>query len=130
MVWRNPGSDRPFLQVHGCCVYTLTTRDPATGTVTVMDDVDQVRATVYAMQRRIWQAGHIYAHRWQEGDLVVFHNRGVMHSITGQLAQYQKDATVGDANKRLMWQCTMTSGTAPKAFRKYAGVNETGFVRV
>ncbi|CAK7215110.1 hypothetical protein SCUCBS95973_002367 [Sporothrix curviconia] len=133
MVWRNPGTDRPFLQVHGCCVYKLTTRNPATGETTVMDDVEQVRATVYAMQRRIWQAGHIYAHGWKEGDLVVFHNRGVMHSITGQLAQYQKkDAAdkVDDAKKRLMWQCTMTSGTAPKAFRKYAGVNETGFVRV
>ncbi|EFW99135.1 alpha-ketoglutarate dependent xanthine dioxygenase [Grosmannia clavigera kw1407] len=126
MVWRNPlNPDRPFLQVHGCCVYKLTTRDPATGAESVIDDVEEVRNVVYGFQKRIWAAENIYAHRWEAGDLVVFHNRGVMHSITGQLAQYKED----EAKKRLMWQCTMTSGTAPKAFRKYPGVNETGFAR-
>lgn len=116
--------DRPFLQVHGCCVYKLTTRDPRTGETTVLDDVEQVRKIVYAMQKKIYQAENIYAHRWQEGDLVIFHNRGVMHSITGQLAKYKKE----EDKKRLLWQCTMTSGKAPKAFREYPGVNETGYV--
>ncbi|KAI8651878.1 hypothetical protein LRP88_10876 [Fusarium phalaenopsidis] len=125
MVWRNPlNPHRPFLQVHGCCVYKLTTRDPVTGTISVIDDVSEVRKIVYSFQKRIWAAENIYAHRWEEGDLVIFHNRGVMHSITGQLAQHKQD----EDKKRLMWQCTMTSGTAPKPFRKYPGVNETGFV--
>lgn len=92
MVWRNPmNPDRPFLQVHGCCVYKLTTRNPATGEVTIMDDVEQVRKLVYSMQRKIYAAENIYAHRWEEGDLVIFHNRGVMHSITGQLAKYKEE---------------------------------------
>ncbi|KAF5514836.1 putative dioxygenase [Colletotrichum fructicola] len=102
MVWRNPlNPDRPFLQVHGCCVFKLTTRDPATGAVvSVVDDVAKVREIVYGFQKRIWAAENIYAHRWEEGDVVIFHNRGVMHSITGQLAQYKED----EEKKRLMWQ--------------------------
>lgn len=125
MVWRSPlNPDRPFLQVHGCCVYKLTTRDPTTGAESVIDNVEEVRKIIYGFQKRIWAAENIYAHRWENGDIVVFHNRGVMHSITGQLAKYN-----GDEAKRLMWQCTMTSGTPPKAFRKCPGVNETGFVK-
>lgn len=115
MVWKNPGNpDRPHLQVHGCCVYKLKTVDPKTGAVTVVDDVEKVREIVYKMQSKIYRAENIYAHRWQEGDLVVFHNRGVMHSITGQLAQYKEE----EDKRRLLWQCTMTSLTPPKAFRE------------
>lgn len=76
MVWQNPfNPERPFLQVHGCCVYKLTTRSPHTGEITIMDDVEQVRKVVYEMQRKICAAENIYAHRWEEGDLVIFHNR-------------------------------------------------------
>jgi alpha-ketoglutarate-dependent taurine dioxygenase len=114
MVWRNPGSDRPHLQVHGCCVYKLTTKDPKTGSTTIVDDVAEVRKICYAMQKKIWAAENIYAHRWQEGDVVIFHNRGVMHSITGQLSQYKED----EEKKRLLWQCTMTSNSQPKAYRE------------
>lgn len=127
MVWRNPlNPDRPFLQVHGCCVFKLTTKDPKTGAVSVIDDVKKVRELVYGFQKRIWAAENIYAHRWREGDLVIFHNRGVMHSITGQLSAHKEN----EDKKRLLWQCTMTSGTAPKAFRPSACPNETGFVAV
>jgi alpha-ketoglutarate-dependent taurine dioxygenase len=112
MVWRNPlNPERPFLQVSGCCVSKLTTRNPQTGEITIMDDVDQVRKVVYEMQRKFYVAENIYAHRWEEGDLVIFHNRGVMYSITGRLLDYKDD----DDKRRLLWQCTMTSATPPKA---------------
>ncbi|CEJ54243.1 Putative Alpha-ketoglutarate dependent xanthine dioxygenase [Penicillium brasilianum] len=126
MVWQNPlNPDRPFLQVHGCCVYKLTTRNPQTGEISIMDDVEQVRKVVYDMQRKIYAASNIYAHRWEEGDLVIFHNRGVMHSITGQLSQHKGD----EDKRRLLWQCTMTSTTPPKPFREYEGVNDTGYCK-
>ncbi|OGE48287.1 hypothetical protein PENARI_c030G09472 [Penicillium arizonense] len=126
MVWRSPmNPDRPFLQVHGCCVYKLTTRNPTTGKATVMDDVEKVREVVHNTQKKIYAAENIYAHRWQEGDVVIFHNRGVMHSITGQLAKYKEED-----KKRMLWQCTMTSTTPPKPFLDYEGVNNTGYVRV
>ncbi|KAJ5376404.1 hypothetical protein N7509_013290 [Penicillium cosmopolitanum] len=124
MVWRNPlNPERPFLQVHGCCVYKLSTRNPTTGEITIMDDVRQVRNKIYSMQRKIYAAENIYAHRWEEGDLVIFHNRGVMHSITGQLAKYKEE----EDKRRMLWQCTMTSTSAPKPFREYEGVNDTGY---
>ncbi|KAJ5157222.1 uncharacterized protein N7482_008322 [Penicillium canariense] len=127
MVWRNPlNPDRPFLQFHGCCVYKLTTRDPHTGAITVLDNVEEVRKVVYNMQRKIYTARNIYAHRWEEGGLVVFHNRGVMHSITGQLLKHKED----DDKRRLLWQCTMTSTKPPKPFRDYEGVNDSGYARV
>lgn len=90
-----------------------------------MDDVEKVRQTVYNMQRKIYAAQQLYAHRWVEGDLVVFHNRGVMHSITGQLEQHDEVD-----KKRLLWQCTMASLDPPKPFREYPGVNSSGYVRV
>lgn len=62
---------------------------------------------MYGLQRRINAAENIYAHRWVQGDVVIFHNRGTLHSITGQLAQYKADKE----KKRLLWQCTMTSTT-------------------
>jgi alpha-ketoglutarate-dependent taurine dioxygenase len=115
MVWRNPGSKGlPHLQIHGCCVYKLTTTDPNTGAVTVIDDLVTVRNICYAMQKKIWEAENIYAHRLQEGDLVIFHNRGVLHSITGQLDNNQDD----EEKKRLLWQCTMTSTATPDGYRK------------
>lgn len=92
----------------------MTTKDPKTGKVSIIDEVEQVRKIVYGFQKRIYTAENIYAHRWVEGDVVIFHNRGVMHSITGQLAQYKED----EEKKRLLWQCTMTSTTPPKAFRE------------
>jgi alpha-ketoglutarate-dependent taurine dioxygenase len=106
-------------------VYKLTTRNPQTGEISNMDDVEQVRKVVYDMQRKIYAAQNIYAHRWEEGDLVIFHNRGVMHSITGQLSQHKGD----EDKRRLLWQCTMTSTIPPKPFLKYTGVNDTGYCK-
>ena len=90
-----------------------------------MDDITQVRKLAYNTQRKIYAADNIYAHRWEEGDLVIFHNRGVMHSITGQLAKYKEE----EDKRRMLWQCTMTSTSAPKPFRAYDGVNDTGFAK-
>lgn len=90
-----------------------------------MDDVEQVRKVVYEMQRSIYAAESIYTHRSEKGDLVIFHNRGVIHSITGQLSGHKDD----DDKRRPLWQCTMTSATPPKPFREYDDINDTGHVR-
>ncbi|KXT02986.1 hypothetical protein AC579_4788 [Pseudocercospora musae] len=109
MVWRNPATNRPHLQVLGCCVGSLHTRNAYTGRVDVVDDLAKARRMVHRMQSRIYRPENIYAHRWRKGDLVVFHNRGVMHSITGQLAKHPQ--------RRLLWQCSMASETWPEAYR-------------
>lgn len=110
MVWRNKGNGRPHLQILGCVVKSLSTKDPRTGKVTTIGDVAEARRICHSFQKKAYTPGGVYAHRWQPGDLVIFHNRGVMHSITGQLAQYSQ--------RRLMWQCSMASNTPPEAFAK------------
>lgn len=100
MVWRTPS---PSLQIAGCCVQSLHTRDPSTGAITTISDLAEARRICRNLQRRAYSPSTVYAHRWREGDVVVFHNRGVMHSITGQLAQHEQ--------KRLLWQCSMASLT-------------------
>jgi alpha-ketoglutarate-dependent taurine dioxygenase len=62
---------------------------------------------------KIYAPENIYFHRWQEGDLVIFHNRDVVHSITGELNAPSGD---DDPEKRLLWQCTMASSTKPEAY--------------
>lgn len=114
MVWRNHGNGEPHLQVLGCCVYELRTTDPVTGKVTVMSDLDQVRKTCHQLLSKVYTPENIYAHRWQEGDLVIFHNRGVLHSITGNLSGSSDGE---DPEKRLFWQCSMASGTSPIPYK-------------
>lgn len=105
MAWKNPGRpSQPHLQVLGCCALSLRTRNPQTGEVTTIDDLQEVRNILHGFQKRVMRPEYVYAHDWKEGDLVIFHNHGVWHSITGEL---------GD-NKRLMWQCTMASGKPPE----------------
>ncbi|KAK5121361.1 hypothetical protein LTR85_005527 [Meristemomyces frigidus] len=108
MVWKNPANGRPHLQILGCCVYSLRTTDPATGKTVTINDLDEVRNICHGLQARVYAAPNIYAHRWRRGDLVVFHNRGLMHSITGQLSQHPE--------RRLLWQCNIASQSVPEAY--------------
>ncbi|RMZ25798.1 hypothetical protein D0859_10151 [Hortaea werneckii] len=110
MVWKNPTTGRPHLQILGCCVRALRTKDQKTGVVATIDDLDEVRSICHRFQSRVYTPENVYAHRWQKGDLVIFHNRGVMHSITGQLARHPE--------RRLLWQCNMASLAEPEAYRK------------
>lgn len=43
---------------------------------------------------------HVYTHSWRPNDLVLFHNRGLLHSVTGA---FQPD------EKRAFWQCNLAS---------------------
>lgn len=111
MAWKNPGRpEQPHLQILGCCVHSLRTTDPKTGEVTTISDLAETRRICYEMQRKVVKPEHVYAHHWEEGDLVIFHNYGVWHSITGQLGKTQ----------RLMWQVTMRSGKEPEPARPVA----------
>ncbi|KAF8851794.1 alpha-ketoglutarate dependent xanthine dioxygenase [Acephala macrosclerotiorum] len=108
MAWQNLGRpEQPHLQILGCCVHSLRTTDLQTGEVTTISDLVETRRICYEMQRKVVKPEHVYAHHWEEGDLVIFHNYGVWHSITGQLGKTQ----------RLMWQVTMRSGKEPEPAR-------------
>ncbi|KAK3676249.1 hypothetical protein LTR78_003999 [Recurvomyces mirabilis] len=78
MCWRNPVTGNLALQVHPSAVEKLHLADG-----TVMEDLKEVRGIVYRMQRPGIAPGLVLAVDWEEGDLALFNNRGVLHSVTG-----------------------------------------------
>ncbi|KAF6823116.1 alpha-ketoglutarate dependent xanthine dioxygenase [Colletotrichum plurivorum] len=100
MCWRNPVTGRLALQVHPSAVRRLHLADG-----TVVDDLEKVRETVHRLQRPGIAPGNVYAHDWEQGDLVVFHNRGVIHSVVGAFAEDEV---------RLFRQCNIAGSKLPE----------------
>ncbi|AQZ13307.1 (ZYRO0D16324g) [Zygosaccharomyces parabailii] len=98
LVWTNPVTKKPHLQVHGCCIYQLKYPD---GTVLELEDA---RKAVHEMMKPAIAPENVYAHSWNSGDLALFFNRGVWHSVTGQFKP---------GERRLMHQCNIASGQDP-----------------
>ncbi|KAK7527132.1 alpha-ketoglutarate dependent xanthine dioxygenase [Phyllosticta citriasiana] len=98
MVWENHGNGKPHLQILGCC----------------NTDLYSVRKTCHRLLSHIYAPKNIYAHRWADGDFIIFHNCGCLHSITGTL---MGPTNGDDKERRLLWQCNMMSGTPPQLFR-------------
>lgn len=98
MVWTNPVTGRHHLQIHGCCVYRMHRGD---GTVL---ELEEARKEAYRLLRPAISPKNIYVHSWKKGDLAIFHNQGVLHSVTGQFAP---------GETRLMHQCNIASGVDP-----------------
>ncbi|CAN3364087.1 hypothetical protein DICA1_E16556 [Diutina catenulata] len=107
MVWTNPVTKKPHLQVHGCCVGRLHTKKPD-GSVEVRE-LKEAREKVHQLLRPAIEPSKILAHAWSEGDLVMFFNQGVLHSVTGEF----KGVNDGKDEKRLMHQCNIASGKDP-----------------
>ncbi|GFF93894.1 putative dioxygenase C576.01c [Aspergillus lentulus] len=103
MVWQNPVTGRPALQIHPSAVRKIHLKDG-----TVIDDLEKVREIVYNLQRPAISPQYVYAHDWEEGDLVLFHNRGVLHSVVGAF---------GDDEVRLFRQCNLAASEGPLEYR-------------
>ena len=99
MVWKNPVTGKPALQIHPSAVRKIHCKDG-----TVIDDLAKVREIVYKLQRPAIRPPYVYPHDWEEGDLVLFHNRGVLHSVVGAF---------GDDEVRLFRQCNLAAGEGP-----------------
>ncbi|OBA20807.1 Clavaminate synthase-like protein [Metschnikowia bicuspidata var. bicuspidata NRRL YB-4993] len=110
MVWTNPVTHRHHLQIHGCCLYKLHTRN---GDKTDTLALEAARAKVRELMRPAIAPQNVLAHSWKEGDLVIFFNRGVWHSVTGEF----KAVNNGADEKRLMHQCNIASGADPVTVR-------------
>lgn len=102
MVWTNPVTGKHHLQIHGSCVYKLHRAD---GSVL---ELEAARKEVHRLMRPNISPEHIYVHNWKSGDLALFFNQGVWHSVTGQFSEGQR---------RLMHQCNIASGVDPKTVR-------------
>lgn len=100
MCWRNPVTGRLALQVHPSAVRKLHLADG-----TVMDDLAAVRETVHRLQRPGIAPELVYPHDWEEGDLVLFHNRGLLHSVVGAFAEDEV---------RLFRQCNVAASHFPE----------------
>lgn len=78
MCWKNPVTGRLALQVDPSTAMSLHWADGM-----VIEDVAQVRNILYRLQRPGIAPALLYAHDWREGDLVLFNNRGVLHTLVG-----------------------------------------------
>jgi len=100
MVWRNPLTGKLAVQIHPSAVRRLHLADG-----TIIDDLKEVRDTVYRLQRPGISPQYVYAHDWEEGDFVLFHNRGVLHSVVGAFAPEEV---------RLFRQCNVAASSFPE----------------
>ncbi|OAD66870.1 hypothetical protein PHYBLDRAFT_128417 [Phycomyces blakesleeanus NRRL 1555(-)] len=98
MLWKNPVTNKIHLQVHPSAVQDLITDGKRVG------DLTKVREILWNIQRPSINPENVYAHEWKDGDLVIFHNRGVLHSVVGCL-------TPDDI--RIFQQCNMASSDEP-----------------
>ena len=99
MVWRNPETGRLALQIHPSAVEKLHLADG-----TVIDDLETVRDIIYRLQRPGIAPDLVYAHDWEEGDMVLFNNHGVLHSVVGSFSP---------GMVRIFRQCNMASSEGP-----------------
>ncbi|CBF89386.1 TauD/TfdA family dioxygenase [Aspergillus nidulans FGSC A4] len=104
MVWKNPATGKPALQIHPSAVRKIHCGDG-----TVIDDLKKVREIAYKLQRPAISPQYVYAHDWEEGDLVLFHNRGVLHSVVGAF---------GEGEVRLFRQCNLAAGEGVVPYRE------------
>lgn len=99
MVWKNPVTGKWALQMHPSAV-----RKIHLGNGDVIDDLATVREIVHRLQRPGISPDLVYAHDWEEGDLVLFNNHGVLHSVVGAFAEDEV---------RLFRQCNMAASEPP-----------------
>jgi alpha-ketoglutarate-dependent taurine dioxygenase len=98
LVWINPLTRRRALQLHAYCVEDLIVDGKPIG------DLETCRRLLYNLMRPAIAPRRVYAHPWRDGDLVIFNNRGVWHTVVGSL---------GPANLRVYHQCNLASNDAP-----------------
>jgi alpha-ketoglutarate-dependent taurine dioxygenase len=101
LVWKNPLTGRPSLQLHAYCVEDLVVDGESVG------DLAECRRLLYELMRPAIAPSRVYAHAWRPGDLVIFHNRGVWHSVVGALKP---------EDRRVYHQCNLASSEAPRAY--------------
>ncbi|KAK0479615.1 Clavaminate synthase-like protein [Armillaria novae-zelandiae] len=69
-----------------------------------LTDLKEVRELLYKMQRSGIAPKLVYPHDWNEKDLVLFHNRGVLHSVVGAFNEDQV---------RAFHQCNLAASDDP-----------------
>lgn len=99
MCWKNPVTGKLALQIHPSAILRIHCADGTT-----IDDLARVRDIVYKLQRPAISPQYVYPHDWVEDDLVLFNNRGVLHSVVGA---FKPDEV------RLFRQCNLAASDPP-----------------
>jgi xanthine dioxygenase len=100
LVWTNPITGKRALMLHAYCIEDLIVDGRSIG------DQGEVRRLLYELMRPAIAPSRVYAHPWRAGDLVIFHNRGVWHTVVGSLKS---------DDVRVYHQCNLASSEPPTA---------------
>jgi alpha-ketoglutarate-dependent taurine dioxygenase len=95
MCWKNPVTGKLALQIHPSAVQALHLADG-----TVLHDLAEVREIVHRLQRPGIAPELVYAVDWEEGDMALFNNRGLLHTVTGSFEE---------GEVRVFRQCNMAA---------------------
>lgn len=114
MLWKNPVTGRLHYQVHPSGAAALEIAPLPAGASrenalypdgATIDDLGKVRELLYKMQRPGIAPPLVYAHDWKENDFVLFHNRGVLHTVVGAFTPDQV---------RAFHQCNLAASSTPE----------------
>jgi xanthine dioxygenase len=100
LVWKNPLTGKPSLQLHAYCVEELLVDGRPVG------DLGECRRLLYDLMRPAIAPARVYAHPWRDGDLVIFHNRALWHSVVGSMRP---------DDLRIYHQCNLAGSDPPVA---------------
>lgn len=115
MVWKNPVTKRLHLQVHPCAAAEIIVDPLPSGKAREdalypdgghLKDLSEVRSLLYEIQRPGIAPTLIYPHDWHKNDLVLFHNRGILHTVVGAF----KDSD----GVRALHQCNLAASDDPQ----------------
>ncbi|KAI9807220.1 MAG: hypothetical protein M1825_005938 [Sarcosagium campestre] len=99
MAWKNPVTGKLAVQIHPSAVSKIHLKDG-----TIIDDLAEVRRIVRRLQRPAIAPHYVYPHDWEEGDMVLFNNQGVLHTVVGAFAEHEV---------RLFRQCNLAASEGP-----------------
>ncbi|SJL18358.1 related to Putative dioxygenase C576.01c [Armillaria ostoyae] len=113
ILWKNPVTGELHFQVHPCgaaelLVEPIPEEKSREGALypdgARLTDLKEVRGLLYKMQRPAIAPNLVYPHDWNEKDLVIFHNRGVLHTVVGAFTPDQV---------RAFHQCNLAASDDP-----------------
>ncbi|KAF9478069.1 alpha-ketoglutarate dependent xanthine dioxygenase [Pholiota conissans] len=113
VLWKNPVTGALHFQVHPCGAMELLVEPLPEGASREgalypdgahITDLKEVRGLLYKMQRPGIAPELVYPHDWRENDFVLFHNRGVLHTVVGAFKPDQV---------RAFHQCNLAASDEP-----------------
>lgn len=113
ILWKNPVTGELHFQVHPCGAQELIVKPLPLGASREgalypdgehIKDLGKVRELLHSMQRPGIAPGLVYPHDWKERDLVLFHNRGLLHTVVGAFKPDQV---------RAFHQCNLAASDVP-----------------